>query len=94
MNKRFEQSPDSNISTHRNPGFRRLRLALTGTIPLGTAQLKRPVIARLYRSRVGFCNADPHVECQPCSRSRCERIGILLLDRIRIPPRLKLLTIE
>lgn len=43
-NKRFEQSPDSNISIHRNPGFYVYVWPLRARLPLGTAQLKRSVM--------------------------------------------------
>ena len=45
-NKRFEQSPDSNVSIHRNPGFYVYVWPLRARIPLDTAQLKRSVMAR------------------------------------------------
>jgi len=43
-NKRFEQTPDSNISIHGNPGFYVLVWPLRARFPQGTAQLKRSVI--------------------------------------------------
>ena len=44
-NKRFEQSPDSNVSIHSNPGFYVYVWPLRARLPLGTAQLKRSVMA-------------------------------------------------
>ena len=44
QNKRFEQSPDFNVSIHRNPGFHVYVWPLRARLPLGTAQLKRSVM--------------------------------------------------
>ena len=36
--KRFEQTPDSNVSVHRNPGFYVDLWPFRARLPLGTAQ--------------------------------------------------------
>ena len=43
-NKRFEQSPDSNVSTHNNPVFYVFVWPSRALLSLGTAQLKRSVM--------------------------------------------------
>ena len=43
-NKRFEQSPDSNISTIGNPGFYVFVWPLRARLSQGTAQLKHSVM--------------------------------------------------
>ena len=51
-NKRLEQSPDSNISIHRNPVFHVYVWSLRARLPPGTAQLKRSV--RLHQVLYSF----------------------------------------
>jgi hypothetical protein len=58
-NKRFEQSPDSNVSIHQNPGFYVYVWPLRARLPLGTAQLKRSV---MFRSEMRTC---PHGTIAP-----------------------------
>jgi hypothetical protein len=44
-NKRFEQTPDSNISIHGNPGFCVYVRPSRALLSLGTAQLKLSVMS-------------------------------------------------
>jgi hypothetical protein len=59
QNKRFEQSPDANISICGNPAFHVFVWPLRARLPLGTAQLKRSVMLTNWSCGYRLLTARP-----------------------------------